>query len=209
MTVRTDRGTVAARRALVCTNAYTGPFGGVLGRSVVPVTSVQVATARLSENVTRSILPENHAPTDTRHLIQYYRKTADGRFIMGGRGAKGEAGIRGRQHELRLAAAALFPQLGGVDWEHAWGGDVAMTLDGLPGLHRLGPNVMAGLGFNGRGVANATVMGTILADWALAVPDNALDYPVTVVKPIPFHSLRGAGVALTIAAYRLLDRFNH
>lgn len=208
VTVRTAQGQVKARRALVCTNAYTGPFGGVLGRSVVPVTSVQVATAPLSDNVIRGILPEDHAPTDTRRLIQYYRKTADGRFVMGGRGARGEAGTRRRQQELRQAAEALFPQLRAADWVHAWGGDVAMTVDSLPGLHRLSPNVMAGLGFNGRGVANATVMGTILADWALGVPEDALDFPVTPVRSIPFHSLRSAGVALTLGAFRLLDRLN-
>jgi len=208
VSVRTELGQVKARRALVCTNAYTGPFGGALGRSVVPVTSVQVATAPLSDNVIRAILPEDHAPTDTRRLIQYYRKTADGRFVMGGRGARGEAGTRRRQQELRQAAETLFPQLGAADWVHAWGGDVAMTVDSLPGLHRLGPNVMAGLGFNGRGVANATVMGTILADWVLGVPERALDFPVTPVRPIPFHFLKSAGVALTIGAYRLLDRVN-
>ena len=208
VSVRTEQGQVKARRALVCTNAYTGPFGGPLGRSVVPVTSVQVATAPLSDNVIRAILPEGHAPTDTRRLIQYYRKTADGRFVMGGRGARGETGTRIRQQELRQAAAELFPQLGAAEWVYAWGGDVAMTVDSLPGLHRLGPNVMAGLGFNGRGVANATVMGTILADWALGVPDKTLDFPVTPVRPIPFHFLKSAGVALTIKAYRLLDKVN-
>lgn len=206
--VRTTQGQVKARRALVCTNAYTGPFGGALSRSVVPVTSVQVATAPLSYNMIRRILPEDHAPTDTRRLIQYYRKTVDGRFIMGGRGARGEAGTRRRQQELRQAAEILFPQLRAADWVHAWGGDVAMTVDSLPRLHRLSPNVMAGLGFNGRGVANATVMGTILADWALGVPERALDFPVTPVKPIPFHFLKSAGVALSIGAYRLLDRVN-
>ena len=208
VSVRTEQGQVKARRALVCTNAYTGPFGGPLGRSVVPVTSVQVATAPLSDNVIRAILPEGHAPTDTRRLIHYYRKTVDGRFVMGGRGARGETGTRIRQQELRQAAAELFPQLGAAEWVYAWGGDVAMTVDSLPGLHRLGPNVMAGLGFNGRGVANATVMGTILADWALGVPDKTLDFPVTPVRPIPFHFLKSAGVALTIKAYRLLDKVN-
>ena len=205
--VTTESGEVTARRALVCTNAYTGDFGGNLGKTVVPVTSVQVATAPLSDNIARSILPEGHSPTDTRRLLLYFRKTAEGRFVMGGRGAMGEVSIRKRQEALRRVATDLYPQLGDARWDHAWGGDVAMTRDSLPGLHQLAPNVMAGLGFNGRGVANATVMGAILADWALGTPPGALDMAVTEARPIPFHAFRNIGLGLTMAALRTLDRF--
>ena len=203
----TQNGRVQARRALFCTNAYTGDLARPLGKTVVPVTSVQVATAPLSDNIFRSILPEGHSPTDTRRLIYYYRKTADGRFVMGGRGAMGEGSTMKRQQALRIAAARLFPQLEGTAWDHAWGGNVAMTRDSLPGLHRIAPNVMAGLGFNGRGVANATVMGTILADWALGRPADQLDMIVTDMRPFPFHAFRNVGLGATMATLRLLDRF--
>ncbi|MEL7465510.1 MAG: FAD-binding oxidoreductase [Pseudomonadota bacterium] len=207
VTVTTAQGEVKARRALICTNAYTGDLAKPLGKTVVPVTSVQVATAPLSDNIARSILPEGHAPTDTRRLIFYFRKTADGRFVMGGRGAMGEGSTRVRQQALRDAAVGLYPQLGDADWNHAWGGNVAMTANSLPGLHMLAPNVMAGLGFNGRGVANATVMGTILADWASGTPLEALDFPVTEARPIPFHAFRNIGLGATMTALRLMDRF--
>lgn len=207
VTVSTELGEVKARRALLCTNAYTGDLAQPLGKTVVPVTSVQVATAPLSDNIARSILPEGHAPTDTRRLIFYFRKTVDGRFVMGGRGATGDTSIRIRQQALRDAAVSLYPQLGDANWVHGWGGNVAMTRDHLPGLHLLAPNIMAGLGFNGRGVANATVMGTILADWASGTPAEHLDFPVTDARPIPFHALRNIGVGATVAAFRMLDRF--
>ncbi|MEM7545215.1 MAG: FAD-binding oxidoreductase [Pseudomonadota bacterium] len=207
VTVITARGEVKARRALICTNAYTGDLAQPLGKTVVPVTSVQVATAPLSDNIARSILPEGHAPTDTRRLIFYFRKTVDGRFVMGGRGAMGDGSTRARQQALRDAAVRLYPQLGDASWDHAWGGNVAMTRDSLPGLHQLAPNVMAGLGFNGRGVANATVMGTILADWALGTPAEALDFPVTDARPILFHAFRNIGLGATMATLRILDRF--
>lgn len=207
VTVRTAQGQVTARRAVLCTNAYTGDLAEPLGKTVVPVTSVQVATAPLSDNIARSILPQGHAPTDTRRLIFYFRKTADGRFVMGGRGAMGEGSTRIRQQALRDAAAKIYPQLGDAPWDYAWGGNAAMTRTHLPGLHLLAPNIMAGIGFNGRGVANATVMGTILADWATGTPPEHLDYPLTPCQPIPFHGLRNIGVGATIATLRLLDRF--
>ncbi len=206
VTVKTAGGSVTAPKVLVCTNAYTGDLGKPLGKSVMPVTSVQVATAPLSDNIAQSILPEGHAVSDSRRVLIYFRKDAAGRFIIGGRGATRDASVRARQAALRAKAEQLYPLLKGVEWTHAWGGDVALTRDHLPGLHLLASGVMAGLGYNGRGVGMATVMGKVLADWASGVPDDALDFPVTKVRPIPFHQFRNLGLGPTVAALRLLDR---
>lgn len=206
VTVRTRDGTITAKRAIICTNAYTGDLAPPLSQSVVPVTSVQVATQPLLENVAKSILPMGHSPTDTRRLIFYFRKDAAGRFIMGGRGAMGDAGIAKRQEALRRAARALYPQIGEAGWTHAWGGNVAMTRDHVPGLHQIAPNVVAALGYNGRGVGMATAMGTVLAKWAQGAAPDALDFPMTQARPIPFHRFRNIGVGTTVATFRLMDR---
>ena len=92
---------------MICTNAYTGDLAPPLGRTVVPVTSVQVTTRPLSANVAASILPMGHSPTDTRRLLFYFRKDAAGRFIMGGRGAMWDRGILRRQAALKVAARRL------------------------------------------------------------------------------------------------------
>lgn len=206
VTVTTASGQVTAKRALICTNAYTGDLAKPLGRSVVPVTSVQVATAPLSQNVAQSILPMSHSPTDTRRLIFYFRKDAAGRFIMGGRGAMGDRGIRNRQNALRAAAKSIYPQIDEAEWTHAWGGNVAMTRDHAPGLHTIAPNVVAALGYNGRGVAMATAIGTVLANWANGMPSEDLDFPMTRAKPIPFHRFRNVGVGATVATFKVMDR---
>lgn len=204
--VKTAKGQVTAAKALICTNAYTGPLAQPLGQTVVPVTSVQVATEPLSDNVAQSILPEGHSPSDTRRLLIYFRKDAEGRFIMGGRGAISDKHVRRRQQALRDVAKELYPQLDGVAWRYAWGGDVALTRNHAPGLHKVGPNAVAGIGFNGRGVGMATVMGRILADWALGCPEDQLDYPITRAEPIPFHRFRRVGLGATVALFRVLDR---
>ena len=207
VTVRTDHGAVRAARAVIATNAYTGPLAAPLGQAVVPVTSVQVATAPLSDSIAGSILPEGHSPSDTRRLPVYFRKDPQGRFVIGARGAVGDKAIRARHAALREAAVRLYPQLRGAGWSHAWGGDVAITADYMPGLFKLSPRTVAGIGFNGRGVGMATVMGTILADWARGVPEADLDFPVTQARAIPFQRFRRLGVGLTVTAFRALDRF--
>ena len=68
-----------------------------------------------------------------------------------------------------------------------------MTRDHLPHLHELAPGLLAGLGYNGRGVAMATVMGRLLALRALGTPAAELGFPVTPLRAVPFHALSGLG----------------
>lgn len=198
---------VTAQKVLICTNAYTGGLVQPLGRTVVPVKSVQVATAPLSDNIAQSILPDGHSVSDTRRLLLYFRKDAEGRFIIGGRGAYNDRGVLAKQSNLRALAERIYPQLQGMEWAHAWGGDVALTRDHTPGLHLLGPGIMAGLGYNGRGVGMATAMGKVLAAWAAGCPDADLDFPITAARAMPLHRFRGLGVRATVAASRLMDGF--
>lgn len=203
--LRTSRGTVRAGKVLFCTNGYTDGLVPPLAREVVPVRSVQVATDPLPPEIADSILPGRQAPSDTRRLLLYYRMDAAGRFIMGGRGGYGDAATKARLEALRRVSVKMFPQLAPHGWRHAWGGFVAVTPDHYPRLVRMGPGMMAGLGYNGRGVALATAMGRLMAEWAAGRPEHELDFPVTDPQPIPFHGLRRLGVAATVARYRLLD----
>ena len=203
--VLTQQGRVRARRALVCTNGYSGDLLPAIARTVVPVRSIQVATAPLPAELADTILPGRQAPSDTRRMLLYFRKDAANRFIMGGRGAYGDAATRRLLAALRRSSLELFPQLGPARWQFAWGGFVAMTADHYPHLNPVGDRIVAGLGFNGRGVAMATVMGRVMADWAQGVPSAELGIPLTPPRPIPFHALRRLGAAAAIARGQLMD----
>lgn len=203
--IRTAQGVLHAGKVLLCTNGYTDGLVPPLAQTVVPVRSIQVATAPLSDNVRASILPGLQAASDTRRLLLYYRLDAQGRFIMGGRGTYGAKGTLRRLDVLQQATRHMFPQLANVDWHHAWGGFIAVTADHYPHLNRLGDGIVAGLGYSGRGVAMATAMGKVMADWASGTPEHELDFPMTPARPIPFHALRKLGVQATVAKYRALD----
>ena len=202
----TAYGKVRARKILVCTNGYTGDLVPGLRQTVVPIRSVQVATAPLSDNLRATILPGLHAPSDTRRLLSYFRTDAAGRFIMGARGAYKPGTTRARFAQARAVTVHLFPQLADVQWDYEWGGYIAATADHYPHLHDLGNGVAAGLGYNGRGVAMATAMGKVLADWAIGVPKEDLDFPVSKLRGIPFHNLHRFGVEATVARYKLMDK---
>lgn len=204
--IRTERGSLRARRVLLCTNGYTDGLVPPMARTLVPIRSIQVATAPLGDNLRRTILPGGHAASDARRLLLYFRLDAEGRFVMGGRGAYTEAGVRRQMDFLRQRTRELYPQLADADWAHAWGGFVAMTSDHYPHLTAVAPDVVAALGYNGRGVAMATAMGKVLADWASGTPADALDFPLRQPAPIPLHFARRPAVAATVALYRLRDR---
>lgn len=204
--LETAAGSVRARTVLLCTNGYTDGLIQPLQHSVIPVCSMQIATERLSENVVRSILPERHIASDTGLLTRYFRVDADRRFVMGGRGAYSDGGLAKQAERLRRAAETLFPQIRGTEWDFQWGGFVAMTKDHLPHLHEIEPGLFAGLGYNGRGVAMATVTGKALAALASGRDRGSLDMPVTALKSLRGHAFHRPVVSCLVAWYGLQDR---
>ncbi len=204
--VHAANGTVTAPQVLICTNAYSGDLHKNLAKSILPVRSVQVATAPLSDNVRASILPGMHALSDSRRLLFYFRLDAHGRFLMGGRGTYNDSSTRRQLERLKRVSAEFFPQLAGTDWDYAWGGFVALTRDHYAHLHEIAPGLKAGLGYNGRGVAIATAMGRVLAKWANGAHADDLDFPVTSIKPLPFSFARETMVEAEILRLKFLDK---
>jgi glycine/D-amino acid oxidase-like deaminating enzyme len=202
--VHTPRGQVSAASAVLATNAYSGELVDALRRSVVAVPSLQVATEPLPQALRQTIMPQGQAVSDTWHLLRYFRLSADGRLVMGSRGSFSSTTLASAARHHYRAVQEIFPQLRDVRYEYHWGGLVAMTRDHLPHLHELAPGLLAGLGYNGRGVAMATVMGRLLARRIQGVPIGELGFPTTPVRAIPLHRFSQFGVRLAIEYLQLL-----
>jgi len=205
-TVSTDRGaTVTADRVVLCTNGYTGDLVPKLRETVIAPNSFQIATAPLSDNLRRSILPEGQVTSDTRKLLLYFRLDHTGRFIMGGRGPFREPKGPEDWAHLERVLVKMFPQLGGTPIEYRWCGRVALTRDFLPHLHEPEPGLTIDIGCMGRGVGLQTAMGMKIAEYVATGDPGALPFPVTGIKPLPLHALHKAYVSAIIAWYRLTD----
>jgi glycine/D-amino acid oxidase-like deaminating enzyme len=201
----TAGGTVSARTVILATNAYSDDLWPGLARTVLPVQSYQVATAPLPAEARRQVLPGGQVVSDLRRILFYFRLDPDGRLLMGGRGPLHDRGDPALFARLEATARRLFPQIGAVRWEHRWSGRVALTADHLPHLHEPRPGVLGALGYNGRGVAMATVMGRLLADRALGATPDQIGWPVTPIAPIPLHGWRLPAMALVVRWKRLQD----
>jgi glycine/D-amino acid oxidase-like deaminating enzyme len=80
-----------------------------------------------------------------------------------------------------------------------------MTADHLPHIHNPAPGLWTALGYQGRGVALATIMGRELS-LRIRGGEAARDaWPVTDLRPLPFHGLRRPVLAAMRAAWRTRD----
>lgn len=201
-----SNGSLLAEQVLICTNGYTDSLWPGLATAVVPVASFVAATEPLDVQRLATILPGRHAVSETRRVQVYYRMDADGRFVIGGRGNLFNAAQAGDVAHVHAEACRLFPILAQVKWQFHWGGYTAMTLSHTPKLMKLAPGLHAGMGYNGRGIAMATMMGKQMA---LAVTGEQPDMPVEPMSRIPLHGLRQAGISFRLIAGTLLDRCEH
>lgn len=196
---------VTADWVLLATNGYTdGLFAG-LKRSILPLTPVQIATDPLPEAEIAPILPGGHTISDTRRLITYARREPDRRMVFGGIGYARPLGGSGGFHWLFRDAARIFPSIRPDRWRYRWGGRIALTEDRLPHFHEPAPGLLAGLGYNGRGVAMSLVMGRVLAERVLGADPASLPFPVSPVRRMAFRDLQVLGAPAALRFLRLRD----
>ena len=100
----------------------------------------------------------------------------------------------------------MAAETGRFAWKYRWSGQIALTSDHLPHLHEPQPGLLAGLGYNGRGVAMSIVMGGILAERILGTAADALPIPTTAVRPMMFRDTQVHGAGLAMSWMRLRDR---
>lgn len=201
--VAANGGSIQTEWVLLCTNGYTKGLHQAVDKSYLPFTPIQLATAPLSETMDQQILPGNQSIADTRRLIFYGRKTADRRLIFGGLG-KGVNNLADYER-IKKEAVRIYPILKGIAWDYQWGGNIAMTMDALPHVHRLAPGLLAGLGCNGRGVAMSTVMGRVLSECVLG-SETSLDLPLLEVRKIGFRNLKSFTIPYGLPVLGWLDR---
>ena len=202
-------GTIRARQVILATNAYTEATGFAphrLDRRIVPVTTSVICTEPLGANVAASVLPGRRMVADTKHIMNWFRMVPDGRLIFGGRGD-----ITGRSDDpavyamLERQLAETFPSTVGAAIGHRWSGRIAVTLDDFPHIGRLSPRLAFAMGYGGRGVALANVLGKYLAAIIRGERLDAGPMSASRFGPIPFHAFRIPGMQLVAAWYRYLD----
>lgn len=174
--LHTGRGAIAAPRILRATEAYTASIQG-LGRHMLPVYSLMVATEPLSDDTWRDIgLARRETFGDDRRMVIYGQRTLDGRLAFGGRagyafGSRRRRTIPGDDPGVRQVARTLrelVPQLADARITHGWGGVLGIPRHWRPCVSF---DPAAGLGwaggYVGEGVAASNLAARTLVDLVL------------------------------------------
>jgi glycine/D-amino acid oxidase-like deaminating enzyme len=193
-----------ADSVVLATNAYTGDLWPGLRESVIPMRGHGFVTEPLSDNLRHTILPERQSLTDTRRLYSGVRMLPDGRLHASAHGASFGAEPRPDWRRVDARVRRLYPQLGVLKWQQGWSGWVAMTTDHFPRLHELAPGLFAGLGYNGRGIAAATMMGRDLAALVRGARDETA-FPLTPLRPLGWHRIAPTLIRGLVQTYRMRD----
>ncbi|MBJ3785825.1 NAD(P)/FAD-dependent oxidoreductase [Devosia sediminis] len=163
-TVRTASGSVRAKTAIVCGNAYLGNVVPELTARIMPVSTQMMATEPLGEGRARSLLPTDMCVEDVRYILDYFRLSADHRLIFGGGVVYGGTDPADVIAKLRPNLDKVFPQLKDVKIDYAWSGNFALSFSRVPQLGRLGKNIYFAHGDSGHGVTGTHLFGRILGE---------------------------------------------
>lgn len=206
--VETAQGRVTAPQVILATNGYSDLTGATsaIHRRLVPFRSAIVATAPLSANVLGQILPGRRLCGDTKRMLRWFRVVGD-RLIFGGRGAFGRNDSPSAFRALRKNMADIFPVLADTPVDFEWSGLVAMTLDGIPHVGRLDERTLFAAGYNGTGVAMASLMGRYLARLSQGEEISMGLLSQRPLHAIPLHAFRTPGVRLVAGWHQVLDAF--
>ncbi len=189
--VRTPGGSARAPRLILATDAYGRDLWPEAAGQQTRLPYFNFATAPLPEALRAKILPQRQGAWDTKEVLTSFRMDAAGRLVVGSVGALKGFGARIHRDWARRAMAALHLDLVEIPFEAEWFGEIGMTDDSLPRLHRLGPQALAICGYNGRGIAPGTVFGAALAAHLLGdLPLEGIPLPEKPLAQAPYRALR-------------------
>ena len=205
--VSTEGGHVDASFIVLGCNGYLGKLEPRVAGKIMPINNFMIATEPLGEENARKLIADRNCVHDTRFVVDYFRTSADGRLLFGG----GENYRSGFPKDIaafvRPYMLKLFPQLDDARIDYAWGGTLSVTVNRLPHVGRLKPNVFFAHGYSGHGVSISNLAGKVLAE-AIVGTAGRFD----VMASLPTHSfpggtlLRYPGMVLGMLYYSLKDR---
>jgi len=216
--VRTDAGTVRARRAIVATSAYPSPLRAIR-RYVAPVYDYALMTEPLTPAQRRSIgWARRQGIGDGGNRFHYYRLSADDRILWGGFDAVyrrgGPVGPELDDHDATFGRLVqnfrvTFPQLEGIRFTHRWGGaiDTCSRFSVFFGT-ALGGGGAYAAGYTGLGVVSTRFGARVALDLVDGRDTEATRSRYVRRKPVPFppEPLRSAVIQLTRNRLAAADR---
>ena len=205
----TPGGQVRVREVVLAVNGYGPEQNRATAGRLLPVLSNIVVTRPMtSEEKAEANLVTSHMMSDTRKLLNYYRRLPDDRIMLGNRGPlrPTQAAMDGHRAELLGTIRRKFPALHAITGDYFWGGWVAITMDSMPHIASAADDAKLhyAMGYNGSGVSAASHAGRRLAE-RLTGEDRVHPAVSTPLPRIPFAAFRRLGQAAMFRWYNWRD----
>ena len=168
--VTTAAGRVRAPQVVLACNAHLGSLLPRIAGTLVPVWSYVVTTKPLGPRLSEAIAYRG-AVSDTDLANHHYRIVDGDRLLWSGRSTTWEGDPHRFAGKLKADIAAVYPQLGEVEIEHAWSGLLGNPLHRMPQIGELSPGLWLASGFGGHGLNTTAMAGNIIAQ-AIAENDD-------------------------------------
>lgn len=182
----TSRGTVSADSVVIATGAYGKALWPRLKQTYAPFALGCAASAPMSDEVRRTVLPQGNHLVDTRRDTFALMIDASGRLVTAFNSSKWRGmSRRGMQDLVERRYGWVWPQLADIKWDYFWTGAIDLRADLFPRLFELAPGLLTAIGFSGRGIPTGTVMGTVLADFLSGTPKDQLAAPIEPPSYVP------------------------
>ena len=179
--VRTAAGSLRAQAVLLACNGYLGDLEPRIAKHMMPIHNYIIATEPLGDRA-RALIRDDFAISDSKFVLDYYRRTPDSRLLFGG----GETYARNFPADIanfvRKPMLRVFPQLADTRIDYAWGGTLAITRPRIPHLGRLENGIFYAQGYSGSGIHMATLAGKLLAE-AIAGEQERFDVMASIPLP--------------------------
>lgn len=209
----TPTGRIRAKRVIIATNGYSWDNlqEWMTGR-YMPAQSTVMVTRPLSETeIAAQGWFTDQMAYDSRNMLHYFRLMPDRRFLFGMRGGliSSSSAERNIRKALRQDFEQMFPAWKAVEARHFWSGMVCMTRNLVPFVGPVPgqPNLYAGFGYHGNGVAMGSYAGRLLSDLIVRGTTD-LPYPnlIRSAEKFPFGPVRRLVMPPAYGMLALQDR---
>jgi gamma-glutamylputrescine oxidase len=173
---------------------------------IMPVGTYIGATAPLGAERARALISNGMAVADMNWALDYFRIDRDTRLLFGGRASYSTLPPANLRATMQARIRAVFPQLGEIPIERAWGGFVDISVNRAPHWGRLGSNVYYAQGFSGHGVAVTGLAGRVIAEAIRGQAERLDAFERIPHRPFPGgRLLRTPLLVAAMAAFKLRD----
>ena len=158
----TPSARVRAAQVVLAGNVHLGVLMPRIAGTLMPIWTYTIVTAPLGPRLAEAVAYRG-AVTDTDLANSHYRVVDNDRLMWSGHTTTWDAEPRSVVPRLLADIAAIYPQLGALEVEHAWSGVLGHALHRMPQIGELSPGLWLASGFGGHGLNTTAMAGNILA----------------------------------------------